>query len=415
MDLFTISYEEDENVIDAIVSFNPPTTESEHIIEKEDIGKVVSTTGGVLLGKMSFKMTANEFDISGFELVTDTSSPTTGIKINLNLTQSFEAQSTFRFTDQTASRDATLSNIVISSGETDEENPSNSTYKEHNLTPTFNKETFNYEIELLEYIDTMKIKATTSDENATMKIKVPKRDENNNLVYDTDETTIIYEEKEIQSDTPLEFTLNKLGEPDTHLTINITAEDEKTTSTYEIVIKRPYGIVKGSVYVPPIASTTGIHKADIKFYKTEEVAKEIDLSAMAVAIDKSSVHSTLITLNSKNYITNDDGTYEIYIIPGEYDILIDKSGYLDHIYKSRQINEGDVLDLGEEQLVAGDLNKDGIINQRDMGLLYNTYGSKLGESRYDNNLAYDFNEDTYINQRDTGYALNNYTKAMKIE
>lgn len=364
---------------------------------------------------MSFKMTANEFDISGFKLVEDTSSPTTGIKINLNLTQSFEAQSTFRFTDQTASKDATLSNIVISSGETDEENLSNSTYKEHNLTPTFNKETFNYEIELLEYIDTMKIKATTSDENATMKLKVPKRDENNNLKYDTNGTTIIYEEKEIQSDTPLEFTLNKLGEPDTHLTINITAEDEKTTSTYEIVIKRPYGIVKGSVYVPPIASTTGIHKADIKLYKSEEVAQKIDLSAMAVAIDKSSVHSTLITLNSKNYITNDDGTYEIYIIPGKYDILIDKAGYLDHIYMSRQINEGDVLDLGENQLVAGDLNKDGIVNQRDMGLLYNTYGSKLGESRYDNNLAYDFNEDTYINQRDTGYALNNYTKAMKIE
>lgn len=261
----------------------------------------------------------------------------------------------------------------------------------------------------------MKIKATTSDENATMKLKVPKRDENNNLKYDTNGTTIIYEEKEIQSDTPLEFTLNKLGEPDTHLTINITAEDEKTTSTYEIVIKRPYGIVKGSVYVPPIASTTGIHKADIKLYKSEEVAQKIDLSAMAVAIDKSSVHSTLITLNSKNYITNDDGTYEIYIIPGKYDILIDKAGYLDHIYMSRQINEGDVLDLGENQLVAGDLNKDGIVNQRDMGLLYNTYGSKLGESRYDNNLAYDFNEDTYINQRDTGYALNNYTKAMKIE
>ena len=65
-------------------------------------------------------MTEEEFDISWFNLVEDsTTSPKTGIKINID-------------TD-------------------------NSTYKEYILTPTFNKETYNYEISLMENLDKVDI------------------------------------------------------------------------------------------------------------------------------------------------------------------------------------------------------------------------------------------------------------------
>ena len=74
-------------------------------------------------------MAEEVFDSTWFHLVSSTeSSPATGIKINLEGTAGnkfYEAQSTFRFTDQTASKNANLSNLIVSSGQKDEENPEN--------------------------------------------------------------------------------------------------------------------------------------------------------------------------------------------------------------------------------------------------------------------------------------------------
>lgn len=412
LELFTITYEDNENVINAIVSFNPPTNTSEHIIEKGDEGKVVTTTGGVLLGKMSFKMTADEFDISGFSLVEDTNSPTTGIKINLNIIEAFENQSTFRFTDQTLSKDATLSNIVVSSGEIDEEDATNSTYKEYPLTPEFNKETLDYEIKLLEYIDTMRIKVVKTDENATMKIKVPKRDEDNKLVYDSDGTTIIYEEKDLDSGQPFEFVLNKLGEPDTQITVVVTAEDTDITKSYQIVIKRPYGILKGQIYTSPTENTTGTFKSDIRIYKSEEVKTLIDWETIQNGVEDD-IHDKLLTLNSLNYTTNDDGTYQIYIVPGTYDILLDKPGYLDHIYKTRIIQAEEVIDLGYKELIAGDVNKDGSIQILDLSELMSIFGIDNVNPNY--NVKYDFNEDGEVQILDLSFLMSDFSETRKVE
>lgn len=52
-----------EGIIEASLVFDPPVDETEHIKNVEDIGKVIKTDGGVKLGKMSFQMTANEFNI----------------------------------------------------------------------------------------------------------------------------------------------------------------------------------------------------------------------------------------------------------------------------------------------------------------------------------------------------------------
>ena len=148
LEMFTIPYDGEGDGIRAIVSFNPPVEESEHIIEKDGIGKVVNTDGEVLLGKMSFKMMVDVFDVSWFSLVeSEDSSPQTGIKINIDGIQYYEAQSTFRFTDKTASKDSSLSNLVLSSGVVDEIEPEKSTYKEYIYTPTFNKDTLNYELD----------------------------------------------------------------------------------------------------------------------------------------------------------------------------------------------------------------------------------------------------------------------------
>lgn len=220
------------DIMKASVSFDPPIIESEHIVKKDGYGMVIDTTGGVLLGKMSFQMTADTFDTNWFHLVTnEESSPKTGIKINIDAEECIEEQSSFRFTDMTASKDATLKDLVVSRKEQNEENPEETTDKIYELTPEFAKEIKEYEVTILEYIDTLDITAVQNDEKATMIIKVPKRDEETGeLVYKDDDAggkIIDYEEKEILNNTPFEITINKLGEPDTEFTIVVTAGDRK--------------------------------------------------------------------------------------------------------------------------------------------------------------------------------------------
>lgn len=355
-------------------------------------------------------MTADTFDVSWFQLVENNESyPSTGIKINIDGIKNYQAQSTFRFTDQTASRDADLSNIILSTGEVDEVNPENSTYKEYAYTPDFNKDTLDYELTLLEYVDKMNLTATKSHEKASLKIKVPKRDEDNKLVYDTDGTTIIYEEKEIEDKVPTEITINKLGEPDTKITITVTAEDG-STKEYNIIIKRPYGTIKGSIYTAPTANA-GIYKSDIRIYKASDVSEVLDWDTI-VEGKTDNVHETLLTLKSEDRVTNDDGTYEVYVIPGTYDILLDKPGYLDHIYTSKVVIEGDIIDLGYKELFAGDVNKDGVVQLKDLDAIVNTYGIDDTDSDYD--ICFDFNEDKQIQLQDLDRVVSNYSLAREI-
>lgn len=52
LDFFTIPYDGTGDGVRGIISFNPPVGLSEHIIDKgEGVGKVVNTSGGVLLRK----------------------------------------------------------------------------------------------------------------------------------------------------------------------------------------------------------------------------------------------------------------------------------------------------------------------------------------------------------------------------
>lgn len=302
-----------------------------------------------MLGKLSFNMITDTFDVSEFSLVENLSySPNTGIKIDYTAQESYQAQSTFRFTDATASKDASLKNLIVSSGIKDGEEP---IYKEYELTPTFDKDVKEYEITLLEYVDKINIKAIQNDEKATMKIKHPKRDQDGNLVYEADGTRIVYEEQELLNNTEYMITLNELGKEDTDITILVTAEDGKTTDEYKIKIKRPYGIIKGKIYTAPTASTTGKYIATVRVYKSEDVSKIINWSEVTPGTDDT-VHKDLMTLTSNNIKTDDDGTYEIYVIPNKYDILLDKAGYLDNVYIERQVDEGNIVDLGESELIA---------------------------------------------------------------
>ena len=395
MEMFTIPYEKEGSGIRGIISFDPPVLESEHIIEKEGIGKVVNTNGGVLLGTMSFQMTADEFNIGWFKLEEYTGTPKTGIKINTDGIRNYQAQSTFRFTDKTASKEARLNNLIASKGEKNEEDPENSTYKEYTLSPVFEKDHLDYELTLLENIDTIDLKATLEDAKASMKIKVPKKDE--------DGTTIIYEEKELPNDTPLEIILNKLGEEDTKVTITVTAEDGKTTNEYALTIKRPYGTIKGNIIT---SNTSDIHLANIKLYNSSE---QIDWENM---IGHEELDQIELLAQGK---TTEAGDYEIKVIPGTYDLLIDKPGYLDHIILKIQITVDKDVVIEEKELVPGDVNKDGVVEIEDMGYINDNYDAMIDDGSGIYEERFDFTGDGIVDVEDLSLINDNYDQLRRIE
>lgn len=335
LELFTVPYTgTSTGGMRAVVSFNPPISESEHIKNKENVGMIVDSSGSVLLGTLSFRTTLDKFDISSFKLETsDTTSPKTGIKIIIDGSTYYENQSTFRFTDKSASRNADLSNIKLSNGNENDEN-----YKEYALNPSFDKNTLEYTTELLEYVDKVNLEVTKDDEKSSIVIKQPKHDENGNLVFEDDGSTIVYEETSLDN-LKNKIVLNKLGETDTVIELKVTAEDEVTTKTYKITIHRPYGTIKGSIHT---VNSNDVHIADVKVYNNSD---QIDWENIS-SHDELDNYKTV--LNKK---TNEDGTYEIKVIPGNYDVLIDKVAYLDYIVTTIQVNENDEIDLDNVELI----------------------------------------------------------------
>lgn len=425
-------YTGDDRIINAVVAFNPPTSEETgHIVLKDDEKFSINTedgiTDGLLLGTMSFQMTEEIFDTSWFSLVESSNSPKTGIKISIDSTYHYEAQSTFRFTDAVNSDNANLKDLVVSHGILDTENPDNSTYKEYVLTPEFDGAMQKqYEMELLEYIDDIDITATVADETSTMVMKVPKRDEENNLVYEEDGTTIVYEEKTIINNVPINVILNKLGEPDTIITIAVTTENGKASEEYTLTIKRPFATIKGQAIlanfddesiVQDVLDNYGVqvnNKVDINLYKPDLAEWESITDIYQLIYENPFTYEKLEGIPKETTgSSEDDGTFEIYVIPGKYDLQVTRLGYLDYIYSDVEINKGEIIDMEKFNMPAGDANRDGIITLEDLTIL--TQFQDMDSANPEFLESYNPIQTGVIMLEDLTYATQNQDKQLKIE
>lgn len=397
MDMMALNFAEGElRVIYSLLGEEDRTGTNEYFKTNDLTGDYVHITDPVLVGKFSFQMGEGELTQDAIALKTANTSPTTGIKVNINGTDNYENQSLFEFTIDLSSQNADLLDIVLSTGEEEQ-------YKEYPLKPEFDKDTLEYNLEILEYIDKMNLKIVKSDERSIVKLKIPKRDEEDNLVYDTDGKTIIYEEIEITdfvSEITREVTLNKLGEPDTIIEIEVSTEDESIVKTYKVVITRPYGKIVGQVQLgetlrESMETSYGIYTkyiADIKLYDTGE-------------IDWDGIIPGDITLEEiENYetkartVSDDEGNYTIYIIPGTYDCLIERKGFLANIVKNITISASDEINLGKKILTEGDANRTGIIDLDDVIKIVNNNGAKQGDENYKE--QYDYGQKGYVSLDD---------------
>lgn len=170
------------------------------------------------------------------------------------------------------------------------------------------------------------------------------------------------------------------------------------------------GGIKGQIYTAPTAKLNK-YTATIKAYPSDKVKEIIDWDEVGENTGDD-IHDKLISLSEKRVKTNDDGTYEMSLPMGTYDILVDKPGYLDQIYIGIQIKPGETVDLGYAELFAGDVNKDGIVEILDASLLMNSFGIVDTDSTYD--AKYDFNEDKEIEILDASLLMSNYSLERKI-
>lgn len=249
----------------------------------------------------------------------------------------------------------------------------------------------NYEAEVTEDLSKVMVKAQTTNEFANVKIGAKPAKLNISEV---------------------EQSLN-VGKQ-TSINIEVTAQNgEISTYTLTISYKASSGI-SGKIYTENINE---IHKAKVSIYKSlNDGTKEVGTELVA-----------------ETY-TNDDGTYEVPIyralstindengnnIPDEleckYDIVISKEGYLDYTILGVKLIEEQNIDLGEYNLIAGDVIKTGEIEIDDLVNLNNNVGVVINESNEQEKSIYDLNEDGVVDTKDRIILKKNYGKqAEKVE
>ena len=140
MDMMALSFEEGElRVIYSLLGEDERTGTNEYFETNDSTGDYVHITDPVLVGRFSFQMEEGELTQDAIALKTGNTSPTTGIKVNINGTDNYDKQSLFEFIIDLSPQNADLLDIVLSRGTGEE-------YKEYPLTPNFDKDTSEYSL-----------------------------------------------------------------------------------------------------------------------------------------------------------------------------------------------------------------------------------------------------------------------------
>ena len=142
------------------------------------------------------------------------------------------------------------------------------------------------------------------------------------------------------------------------------------------------------------------HKATISIYLTEdtrEIGNEKNAREVKMEIE-----------------TNEDGTFKMLLEEGaSYDIVISKKGYL--TYTITNIEAGkEPINIGEKELIAGDVAESGEIEIDDLVDLNDNYGTVITEENRETKGKYDLNEDGKIDILDRNILKKNYGKIAEI-
>ena len=193
------------------------------------------------------------------------------------------------------------------------------------------------------------------------------------------ESTSIVREKESQSITNGNDIENNIYEEENRETEEEWAEEEEIEDIPEILY------LQGNIITH---NASGKHLANINIYNSDNEAELL---------------STVLT--------NDDGTFQIALSAGLYNLVISKPGYLQYTIKQIEINECSIA-LSEISILGGDFNNDGICNMTDLNAILNRGGLTTDNQGYDE--AYDLNGDGIIDETDIDIVDSHYFKKSEV-
>ena len=224
---------------------------------------------------------------------------------------------------------------------------------------------------IVKNVNSVDVKVTTADEKA--KVSIDSGTENVNTVTATIATQLT-----------------------TVRTIKVTAPDG-TVKEYSLTLIKKTTIT-GKVFD---ANIVGEHYATITVYQTDDTRIEGDIKDPREVI--SSVQ------------TNADGTYEVILEPGKYDIVFNKPGYLSYRITGIDIKDGLGAVLDDIELLGGDVDGSGEIELDDLVAINDNYCSITDDNKAEKE-CFDLNGDKIVNSLDRAILKKNYhTKATVIQ
>ena len=111
---------------------------------------------------------------------------------------------------------------------------------------------------------------------------------------------------------------------------------------------------------------------------------------------------------------NPDGTYTLDLEPGEYDIVISKTSYLEHRVTNIVVKDGEIITINDINIYAGDLDENEEIEIEDLTSIIENYGTITDDNKAQK-AQYDLNEDGIVNKQDRSILKANYGKTKTTE
>ena len=181
------------------------------------------------------------------------------------------------------------------------------------------------------------------------------------------------------------------------ITITITAIDG-TTKDYTVTIKK-LSLIKGKVITQSVDQEN--QSATIIVYNSEDTREEDDIEDPRKVVKQ-------ITIQK-------DGSFELDLPTGKYDIVVKKDSYLEYRLTNIETVNGETVELEDIYIYAGDVVVTGEIEIDDLVALTDNYG-EITEANKETKAIYDLNEDGTVNSLDKNILKTNYGKvAEKVE
>ena len=180
------------------------------------------------------------------------------------------------------------------------------------------------------------------------------------------------------------------------ITVTVKSISGKTKQ-YTIKIHR-LSAITGKIITQAADQTK--QTATIKVYNSQDTRDENDAEDPRKVIQEIQI--------------NPDGTYTLDLEPGEYDMVIKKTSYLEHRITNIVVKDGVIITINDINIYAGDLDENGEIEIEDLTSIIENYGIITDDNTVQKG-KYDLNEDGVVNKLDRSILKANYGKTKTTE